>query len=131
MYLNLGVLTFVQFLYIVEANVKGISCFTCTSSVRNPLKCTKPEYLGTYKKCTVDGMVQSTSCYKSVNTKTGEVNKGCAPMASIKALVSDDGTGLNTFYCNTSQCNGATQWTSFLIGPVMGIYLIWWGSNRY
>eukprot|EP00092_Neocalanus_flemingeri_P047751 GFUD01054227.1.p1 GENE.GFUD01054227.1~~GFUD01054227.1.p1 ORF type:complete len:132 (+),score=35.49 GFUD01054227.1:29-424(+) len=128
---RVGVLLWALMLYMVEAKVKDISCFTCTSSYNNPLKCTRPEYMGTYKHCVAEGpsLVQATTCFKSVNTKTGEVNKGCA----TPAMMMDTKTpsllgllGLQTFYCNTKLCNGASSWLSGMIGPVIVIHIILW-----
>ena len=55
----------------VEAKSKGINCFTCTATANNPLKCSRPEYQGTYKKCEGEALAPANTCYKSVNTKTG------------------------------------------------------------
>ena len=55
----------------VEAKVKDITCFTCLGTAANPMKCTRPEYQGTFKQCKGEALVPANTCYKSVNTKTG------------------------------------------------------------
>ena len=55
----------------VMAKVKDITCFTCTATAANPMKCTRPEYQGTFKACKGEPLVPANTCYKSVNTKTG------------------------------------------------------------
>merc|ERR1711862_1055582 len=79
----------------VEAKSKGINCFTCTATANNPLKCTRPEYQGTYKKCEGEALAPANTCYKSVNTKTGEVNKGCAPKKWNHDMVFNNNVGPN------------------------------------
>ena len=101
--------------YFVDASAKDIYCFTCSSSLSNPLKCTKPEYLWTYKQCKEETLAPANTCFKSVDTKTGEVNKGCShPQLSIKLEGS-----VETFYCNSRLCNAASclmpQWLGYVV----------------
>merc|ERR1711868_168656 len=79
------------------------------------LKCTRPEYQGTYIECPKDeNQPPVKSCYKTVNKSSGEVNKGCAPSDKDRNEVYIDKTGgpydefgFTTYYCNTRQCNGS------------------------
>ena len=87
-----------------------VRCFTCTATPHNILKCTKPEYLGTYKKCP-----EGFGCFKSVNRETGEVNKGCATAENSKEQRAEEDKSQKIFLCSASLCNGSGKMVNSLI----------------
>eukprot|EP00090_Calanus_glacialis_P045711 TRINITY_DN8664_c0_g1_i1.p1 TRINITY_DN8664_c0_g1~~TRINITY_DN8664_c0_g1_i1.p1 ORF type:complete len:137 (+),score=46.33 TRINITY_DN8664_c0_g1_i1:76-486(+) len=111
----------------VEAKVKDITCFTCLGTAANPMKCTRPEYQGTFKQCKGEALVPANTCYKSVNIKTGEVNKGCAPMKTNRNMVytTDVGPngeqGVKTYYCNSKLCNSSNNMQAALVLTMIGV----------
>eukprot|EP00092_Neocalanus_flemingeri_P019487 GFUD01021112.1.p3 GENE.GFUD01021112.1~~GFUD01021112.1.p3 ORF type:complete len:134 (+),score=35.05 GFUD01021112.1:181-582(+) len=125
--IRLGMILWMASLCMVEAKVKDISCFTCTAPASNPMKCTRPEYKGTYKQCVGEALIPANTCFKSVDVKTGEVNKGCAPMNQNRntvytANVGPNGEqGVKTYYCNTKLCNSGNSMVGAMVLIVMGV----------
>ena len=104
------------FISLFSLTMADISCYICTPSSMDPLKCLKPEYLGTYKTC----QPESTTCFKFVDPSTGEVRKGCGGMDSSKTLEQ----GMS--YCDTRLCNNAnniTMYSAVILGVVYIILL--------
>merc|ERR1711915_507563 len=99
--LRMSYLVSVLIVLLGFTSTEGLKCYTCTSSALNPLKCTKQEYLGTFKECPTN----TSSCYKSVKEKTGEVNKGCTPQDSMKSF-NVEVDGVKTVFCDSRLCNG-------------------------
>ena len=112
---------------MVEAKVKDISCFTCTAPASNPMKCARPEYQGTFKQCKGEALVPANTCFKSVDIKTGEVNKGCAPMKfnHNNVFTTDVGPngehGVKTYFCNTKLCNSGNSMVPVMVLTLMGV----------
>merc|ERR1712142_176966 len=95
--MNPTILLHLGLLSSLSLSMAEISCYICTPSIQDPMKCRKPEYLGTYKKCPPE----SLTCYKSVDPNTGEVRKGCGGMDSSKTMQP------GVYNCDTELCNNA------------------------
>merc|ERR1711892_1262544 len=75
----------------------------------------------------VEALVPANTCFKSVDTKTGEVNKGCAPMKfnHNNVFTTDVGPngehGVKTYFCNTKLCNSGNSMVPVMVLTLMGV----------
>merc|ERR1712210_260746 len=94
-----------------EAVKTSITCMTCTAKPGQPTWCSRGENKGTVKKCNGDSLNPRNTCFKTVNKKTKEVERGCAPPTLNHGLDTEMKTGLNgekdvkTYLCNKDYCN--------------------------
>merc|ERR1712066_806610 len=97
------------------ATKTSITCMTCTPKAGQPTWCSRGENKGTVKKCTGDSLNPRNTCFKTVNKKTGEVERGCAPPTLNHGIETKMSTGLNgekditTYLCNKDYCNSGNM----------------------
>merc|ERR1712066_157761 len=98
------IVTFLLLASIQFCQVLSLDCLTCKANPNKPLKCTRPEHDGTYKTCDKG----TTACFKTVDRKSGEVNKGCAPsdIPSPKTVYQE------TYLCTERLCNSGNVVTT-------------------
>merc|ERR1711988_649962 len=107
------------------ATKTSITCMTCTPKAGQPTWCSRGENKGTVKKCTGDSLNPRNTCFKTVNKKTGEVERGCAPPTLNHGIETKMSTGLNgekditTYLCNKDYCNSGN-----MLGPRVAFLLL-------
>merc|ERR1711874_544590 len=86
----------------IQTGVLSLDCLTCKAKPSNPLRCTRPEHDGTYKTCEQG----ATHCFKSVDKKTQEVNKGC--IGPDEMVAGSKTSQQEMFLCSKRLCNSAS-----------------------
>jgi len=107
-----------------DASKTSISCMTCTAKPGQPTWCSRGENKGTVKKCKGDSVNPRNTCFKTVNKKTKEVERGCAPASLNHGFETEMKTGLNgekditTYLCIKDYCNSGN-----MVGPKVAFLL--------
>jgi len=102
----------------------SITCMTCTAKPGQPTWCSRGENKGTVKKCKGDSLNPRNTCFKTVNKKTKEVERGCAPATLNHGIDTELSTGLNgekdikTYLCAKDYCNSGN-----MFGPTLAFLL--------
>merc|ERR1719278_1437391 len=107
-----------------DATKTSITCMTCKPKPGQPTWCSRGENKGTVKKCKGDSLNPRNTCFKTVNKKTKEVERGCAPPKHNHGLDTEMKTGLSgekdvtTYFCSKDYCNSGN-----MVGPTFSFLL--------
>merc|ERR1712222_253675 len=113
-------LLLVPFIEEGDATKTSITCMTCTAKPGQPTWCSRGENKGTVKKCKGDSLNPRNTCFKTVNKKTKEVERGCAP-ASLNHGFDTELNGekdITTYLCTKDYCNSGNT-----VGPKVAFLL--------
>merc|ERR1711936_1433826 len=108
-----------------DATKTSITCMTCKAKPGQPTWCSRGENKGTVKKCAGDSLNPRNTCFKTVNKKTKEVERDCAPPTLNHGIDTEMSTGLNgekditTYLCNKDYCNSGN-----MVGPRVAFLLL-------